>query len=178
MSAALLVIDVQQALCFGEEAAFESERLIERVNHLSEQARRSGIPVVMVQHEEEEGPLARGGEGWALARGLVVEESDILVGKAASDAFHCTGLHEELARRGVNRVVICGLQSDFCIDSTTRRALGLGYEVTLVSDAHSTCGSGLLSAAQISAHHTATLGNIGGYSHTVEVEHTERVSFE
>lgn len=167
MSAALLVIDVQQALCFGDEAAFESERLIERINHLSDKARREGVPVVMVQHEEEEGLLVRGGDGWKLASGLVVDESDLLVGKAASDAFHRTGLQEELARRGVTRVVICGLQSDYCIDSTTRRALGLGYEVTLVSDAHSTCASGILTAAQISAHHTATLANIGGYAHGV-----------
>lgn len=177
MSAALLVIDVQQALCFGEEAAFGSEGLIERINLLGARARRAGVPVVLVQHEEDEGPLKRGSEGWALARGLLVDAADLRVGKAASDAFHGTGLHEELARRGVTRVVICGLQSDYCIDSTTRRALGLGYEVTLVSDGHSTCDSGLLNAAQISSHHTATLANIGGYAHQVRPVPAAEVEF-
>lgn len=177
MSAALLVIDVQQALCFGEEAAFESERLIARINGLSERARRGGVAVVMVQHEEDAGPLVRGGEGWALARGLAVEASDLLLGKRASDAFHDTGLHDELARRGITRVVICGLQSDYCIDSTTRRALGLGYEVILVSDGHSTCDNGLLTAAQISAHHTRTLSGIGGYAHRVQPQAAAEVTF-
>lgn len=177
MSAVLLVIDVQQALCFGEEAAYDSARLIERINQLSEKARRAGVPIVMVQHEEDEGPLARGGEGWALARGLVLDGSELLLGKRASDAFHDTGLQQELAGRSVTRVVICGLQSDYCIDSTTRRALGLGYEVTLVSDGHSTCDNGMLAAAQISAHHTQTLSAIGGYAHRLRPQAAAEVTF-
>jgi nicotinamidase-related amidase len=177
MSTALLVIDVQQALCFGEEAAFESERLIERINRLSSRARQRGVPVILVQHEEAEGSLERGSEGWQLARGLLVDESDLVIGKTASDAFHQTTLQAALAARGVDRLVICGLQSDFCIDSTTRRALALGYPVTLVSDAHSTCDSETLTAAQISAHHTRTLSRIGSYGASVSPVLSAQVEF-
>lgn len=60
----------------------------------------------------------------------------------------------------MDRLVVCGFQSEFCVDTTTRRALALGYPVTLVADGHSTTDNGVLSAAQISAHHNATLTNI------------------
>jgi len=58
-------------------------------------------------------------------------------------------------------LIICGLQTDFCVDTTVRRAFTLGYHVTLVADAHSTLDNGVLTAAQIIAHHNATLGNFG-----------------
>ena len=163
MSTALLVIDVQNALCFGEYAAFESERVIDRINGLSTAARRAGIPVIFIQHEEEGEMLRRGSEGWELARGMLVEESDLVIGKTATDSFHHTRLQAELARLGITRLVICGLQSEFCVDTTTRRALALGFPVTLVEDAHSTVDNAILSAAQIAAHHTATLANIDSF---------------
>jgi nicotinamidase-related amidase len=163
MRTALLVIDVQNALCSGRYAVFESQRVIERVNEVSTKARAAGAPVVLIQHESRNGPLDHGSEGWRLADGLGVEETDIRLGKTATDSFHHTELHSILQRLGIDHLVICGLQSEFCVDTTTRRALGLGYRVTLVSDAHSTLDNGILTAAQISAHHTATLANITSF---------------
>jgi nicotinamidase-related amidase len=63
----------------------------------------------------------------------------------------------------VKKLAICGLQSEFCVDTTTRRALALGYPVILVSDAHSTMNNSVLSAAQITAHHNETLANITSF---------------
>jgi nicotinamidase-related amidase len=163
MKTALLVIDVQNALCSGQYAAFESQRVIDRVNQVSAKARKAGAPVLMIQHEAKNGPLDRGTFGWKLADGLVVEGTDIVVGKTATDSFHKTELEALLGSRGVKHLVICGMQSDFCVDTTTRRALGLGYAVTLISDGHSTLDNGILTASQISAHHTATLANITSF---------------
>lgn len=53
MATALLIIDVQRALCSGEYACFEINRVIENINHLSTRARIAGVPVVFIQHEEE-----------------------------------------------------------------------------------------------------------------------------
>ena len=61
------------------------------------------------------------------------------------------------------RLVICGFQSEFCVDTTTRRALALGYPVTLVADGHSTLDNSVLTAAQIAAHHNETLSNISSF---------------
>jgi nicotinamidase-related amidase len=163
LNTALLIIDVQHALCSGEYAAFESERVIDRINQVSRLARTAASPVVVIQHEEADGPLKFGTDGWKLASGLETAPSDIYVRKKATDSFHNTELHAVLQARGVAKVVICGLQSEFCVDTTTRRALALGYPVTLVADGHSTMDNGVLKAAQISAHHNETLGNIGSF---------------
>lgn len=161
MTTALLVIDVQQALCSGQYAAYEIDAVIARINALGAKARAAGMPVIFVQHEEEEGPLPYGGAGWQLAAGLAVQPDDLRVRKTTPDSFHQTNLHQLLRERGVDALIICGLQTDFCVDTTVRRAFTLGYKVTLVADAHSTLDNGVLTAAQIIAHHNATLGNFG-----------------
>ena len=163
MHTALLVIDVQQALCSGEYKAFESERVIERINSVARKFRVAGAPVVMIQHESQGGPLDFGTEGWKLANGLDAQPTDIFLRKKATDSFHQTDLHALLQERGVKNLVICGLQSEFCVDTTTRRALALGYPVVLVADGHSTLDNSVLSAAQISAHHNETLANIASF---------------
>jgi nicotinamidase-related amidase len=160
MTSALLIIDVQQALCSGEDAAFESRRVVDRINTVSAKARVAGAPVFLIQHESPDGPLAYGTEGWKLADGLDARPADVYLRKKATDSFHNTELQALLQQHAVKELVICGLQSDFCVDTTTRRALALGYPVTLVLDGHSTVDNGILTAAQISAHHTATLANI------------------
>ena len=168
MRTALLVIDVQQALCSGEYKAFESERVIERINSVARKMRTAGCPVVMIQHESQGGPLDFGTEGWKLADGLETQPTDVFVRKKATDSFHQTALHELLQERGVKNLVICGMQSEFCVDTTTRRALALQYPVVLVADGHSTLDNNVLSAAQISAHHNETLANITSFGPRVK----------
>ncbi len=177
MTTALLIIDMQHALCFGEEAAFGIESVIEKVNALSGGARASGAPVVLVQHEEDEGPLQFGSEGWAPAGGLLTVAEDIKVRKRTPNSFHQTDLHRLLQDRGVSRLVICGLQTEFCVDTTVRQALPLGYDVTLVADAHSTT-DGALRAEQVIAHHNRTLRWMTSYGPRMEVKPAAEVAFE
>ncbi len=163
MTTALLIIDVQRALCSGKYAAFEADRVIERINLVSRKAREVGAPVVVIQHESAGGPLEYETDGWKLAVGLDTQPTDIYVRKRATDSFHNTDLLPILHAAGATELAICGLQSEFCVDTTTRRALALGYPVKLISDAHSTMSNGVLSAAQISAHHNETLANITSF---------------
>ena len=163
MKTALLVIDMQHALCTGAEAAFGIEGVLARINALATKARAAGVPVIFVQHEEERGSLEFATEGWQLAAGLTALPDDLRVRKTAADSFHKTALHALLQERGVTALVICGLQSECCVDSTVRRALALGYDVTLAADAHSTMDNGVITAAQISAHHNVTLRNLPSF---------------
>ena len=163
LTTALLIIDVQQALCAGEYAAFEAARVIDRINLVSRKARETGALVIVIQHESPDPPLIYGTDGWKLAQGLDVLPTDTLLRKRATDSFHNTALHALLQARETTHLIICGIQSEFCVDTTTRRALALGYPVTLVSDGHSTMDNGVLSAAQISAHHNETLSNITSF---------------
>jgi nicotinamidase-related amidase len=76
-----------------------------------------------------------------------------VVEKKTPDAFHETNLHDELGSRGIRDLVVAGLQTEYCVDTTCRRAFSLGYNVVLVRDAHSTWDGAVLSAAQIIEHH-------------------------
>jgi len=162
MTSALLVIDVQKFLCTGQWAAFEIDRVIGNINAVSAKARAAGAPVVFIQHEDD-GPLQSESDAWQLDERLDVRPEDLRVRKTTCDSFQKTQLQETLQSRGVDRLVVCGLQTDFCVDTTVRRALGLGYPVTLVADAHSTVANGVITAAQIVAHHNVTLANIDSF---------------
>jgi nicotinamidase-related amidase len=175
MTTALLIIDVQQALCSGEYAAFDIAAVVTRINALSTQARAAGLPVVLVQHEEDSGPMQAGSAGWALAQDLLTAPTDLRVRKRTPNSFHDTGLDALLKDRGVTRLVTCGLQTEFCVDTTVRQALPLGYEVVLVADGHSTCDD-VLTAAQAIAHHNRTLGYFGGFGTAVQVTPAAQVS--
>lgn len=163
MPTALLVIDVQQALCTGEYAAHDAAGLLARINQVSAVCRAAGAPVVFIQHGAVSGPLQPGTPGWELAEGLVVQVGDTVLPKRTPDSFQDTGLQALLQRSGVDHLVVCGLQSQFCVDTTTRRALALGYPVTLVSDGHATCDGATLSATQIRDHHSETLAAISSF---------------
>lgn len=163
MSSALLIIDVQEALCSGVYATHQASAVIARLNDLAQRFRAADALVVMVQHEAGSGTLARSEPGWRLAAALQIGPADLHLHKRASDAFHETNLHQLLRDRGITRLVVGGMQSEFCVDSTIRRALDLGFAVTPVSDGHTTLDNGVLTAAQISAHHNATWENITSY---------------
>jgi nicotinamidase-related amidase len=123
-------------------------------------------------------PLAYATDGWQLAAGLDALPTDLYLRKKSPDSFHKTELQSVLHARGITKLVICGLQSEFCVDTTTRRALALGYPVTLVSDGHSTMDNGVLTAAQISAHHNETLANITSFGPRVRAVPAGEVKIE
>ncbi len=163
MTQALLVVDLQQVLCSGRWAMHEADGVVARTRSLAARARAAGVPVIWVQHEDEGDTMRAGAAGWQLATGLEVLPGDLHVHKRGSDAFHDTELHATLAARGVSTLVVCGGQSDFCVDSTVRRAMALGYAVVAVADAISTLDTSQLTAAQITAHHLATWAALESY---------------
>jgi nicotinamidase-related amidase len=177
MKTVMLVIDVQEALCSGKYATFEAEQVIGRINTVAQLARQNKVPVIYIQHEENDGPLEYGTDGWQLAAGLQAQADDIFIRKSASDSFHNTNLHTLLKDLGAAHLIICGMQSDFCVDTTTRRALALGYPITLIADGHSTVDNDVLSAAQISAHHNATLSNLSSFGPRVNAILAEKIEF-
>ena len=163
MKTALLIIDVQQGLCEGKHATFESQRVIANINMVSKKVRDAGALVIFIQHESSSGLLAFGSKAWQLADGLHIEPSDLRLRKTASDSFHQTELDALLKQHAITDLIICGMQTEFCVDTTVRRALALTYPVVLVADAHTTEDSEILTAAQIIRHHNHTLTNIDSF---------------
>jgi nicotinamidase-related amidase len=163
MSTAVLVIDVQQGLCEGEGAPFDCAGTIERINLVTAKARAAGARVIFVQHESGAGYLEHGSAAWQLAAGLDVQAVDLRVRKTTPDSFLNTDLESMLRSNGIATLVICGMHSEFCVDTTTRRALALGYPVVLVSDAHTSAGNHAVGPELVIAHHNATLTNISSF---------------
>jgi nicotinamidase-related amidase len=177
MNTAVLVIDVQQGLCEGEGVAFDCAGTISRINSVAERARIARVPVIFIQHESNGGYLEHGSDAWQLARGLKVADGDLKVRKTTPDSFLRTNLEETLRRLKIEKLVVCGMHSEFCVDTTTRKALALGFPVMLVSDAHTSAGNAAISAEQVIAHHNATLTNISSFGPRVIAVRSENVSF-
>ncbi len=177
MNTALLVIDVQQGLCEGEHNAFDSQQVIARINQVSEKARAAGATVVFVQHESKSGYLEFETDAWQLADGLHVETTDLRMRKTSPDSFHLTELEQVLKAHAITDLVICGMHTEFCVDTTTRRALALGYPVVLVEDAHTTEGNQHLSPIQVIRHHNETLTNISSFGPRVRAISTKDLRF-
>ena len=130
---ALLVVDVQSGVV---AEAHERDAVVANVRILVEKARRERVPVVWVQHSDEE--LARGSEDWQIVPELAPSDAEPLVAKSYGDSFEDTTLETVLSDLGVGRLVVVGAQTDACIRSTLHGAFARGYDATLVSDAHTT----------------------------------------
>lgn len=130
---ALLVIDVQQGVV---EGAHKRDAVVNNVTALVDRARAEHVPVVWVQHHDEQ--LEQGSPEWQLADDLSREQSEPLVEKTFGDSFEGTDLEDVLAASRIGHLVVAGAQTDMCIRSTIHGAFARGYDVTLVGDAHTT----------------------------------------
>ena len=131
---ALLVIDVQNG-DIGK--AYERDRVIANIATLVDRARAEDVPVLWVQHSDDEscrGAPRTGSTSPELERWTPSPWSTRRYG----DSFEATDLEERLAERTVGRLVVTGAQTEECIRSTLHGALVRGYDATLVSDAHTT----------------------------------------
>lgn len=165
---ALVVIDVQNGV-YREEGvdACEGERVVAAINGLVAAARQAGSPVVFVQHEDDH--LLRGSEESQLLSALDARADDASVYKRHGSAFHGTTLADDLRSQGIGQVVLCGLQTEYCVDSTFRHAVALGFAVELAEDAHTTFDSAMLPAARIIDHHNTTLRGYGDVVPAAEI---------
>lgn len=130
---ALVVIDVQQGVV---AEAHQRDAVIANISRLVDRAREQGVPVVWVQHSDEQ--LGKGSAAWEYVPELARQKSEPLVHKSFGDSFEDTDLEQVLAEAGVGHLVVTGAQTDACIRSTIHGAFARGYDVTLVGDAHTT----------------------------------------
>jgi len=157
---ALLLIDIQRGLVEAPEGLYQADAVVGRCADLLQRARTAATPIFHVQHDGGAGDdLARLSPGWQLHESVAPVSGEPVTEKSTSSAFISGELHRRLQAAGITRLIIAGLQTDYCIDTNCRVARNLGYDVTLAADAHSTYDGGGLSAAQIIAHHNRILGS-------------------
>src|SRR5690349_10516688 len=128
---ALMVIDVQNGIV---AEAHQRDEVVANINTLIDKARAEDVPVVWVQHNDEQ--LPKDSEAWNYVPELARHDSEPLIHKSFGDAFEATDLEKVLAKASVSRLVVTGAESDACIRSTIHGAFTRGYDVTLVGDAH------------------------------------------
>jgi len=177
---ALLVIDVQVGLIAGPNPVYQADTILERIAGLIAAARAAGAPVIYVQDKDVGGV---GTPEWQIHPAVAPAPAELAVRKAWSDSFYETTLGEELKARGISRLVIVGMKTDVCVTMTSFRAVALGYDVTLASDAHTTTDNRVLTAAQTIAYHNDLLWDFGaedGFGagkHWVTVKPASEVTF-
>lgn len=141
MTTALIVVDVQES--FGQRptwAAVSNPAIVEQVARLVERARSRGDLVVWVLHSEPgTGTVFDPASGHVrLMAGLEPADGEAIVTKTSINAFTTTNLQQLLTSTGVRELVVCGIQTEQCCETTTRVASDLGYDVTFVVDATAT----------------------------------------
>jgi nicotinamidase-related amidase len=150
MATALLVVDVQQALV-DDLAPARRSAFLATLGALLDQARAAAIPVVYIRHDGSPDELVPGTPPWEVAGAIAPRAGEPIVEKRFRDAFRETTLAEVLSRLDVDHVVLCGMQTEFCVDATLREAERRGYRVTLVGDGHATFDAEGASEEQIRA---------------------------
>lgn len=144
--AILLVVDVQVGVM---SQAWDAARIVDNVSHAVERARARQVPVLWVQHADEE--MAHGSTAWQWVPALVPAPGELRIDKRFNSSFEQTVLDDELARLGATHIVLAGAATNWCIRATAYGALDRGYDLTLVKDAHTTGSMALDDGTRIEA---------------------------
>jgi nicotinamidase-related amidase len=133
---ALLVIDIQDS--FKATPRWErrsSPRFEENVDRLIRSWRAAGLPVIFVLHTDPDLHFETTSLFFKLMDFLSPAPGEPVLVKNTRNAFTSTNLQELLRAKGVERLVITGIQTEQCCETTTRLAADLGYDVDFVTEA-------------------------------------------
>jgi nicotinamidase-related amidase len=153
---ALVIIDMQEGSFTPRTARHDAAGLVDRLNRLADAVRLAGGAVIFVQHDGPAGdPHHPDHPGWRLLPELDVRAGDLIVRKTACDSFLGTSLDATLKANAIERLVVTGCATDYCVDTTVRSALARGYFTVAPADGHTTPNRRHLTAQQIIAHHNS-----------------------
>jgi nicotinamidase-related amidase len=168
---ALLVIDLQRGAFDGVRCppVDSAVGLIDNAARLVRAARAGGTPIVFIQHCEDGQVFEMGTPHWELHEALAPQRDDRFVAKRESSAFDGdTKLSEMLEELQARQLVLCGLQSEFCVSNTARSALARGFDVVVAQDAHGTWPSDGQTASAIAWKANADLSRAGAQLRSTE----------
>jgi nicotinamidase-related amidase len=155
---ALVILDMQVGLVHGPDKPWGSEALFDTLNSLMSKARNAGAPVFLARHLGPPGsPIERGSPLTELVQELDLTGNEVIFEKYRPSAFAGTDLAEALRERGCDGIVVTGMKTQYCVDSTCRAARDSGFDAVLIADGHTCSDTPALDAQRIIAHHNATL---------------------
>lgn len=141
---ALLIIDLQNGVCRGEKDLYQLSELLEKVNRQIEMYRKQELPIIFIQHEDED--LVANTFAWELVPELQATKNDYFVAKTHANSFYQTDLKTLLDKLAINQLEILGAQTQYCMDSTIKFAHGLGYQLFLHYGGASTVDNAFMTA--------------------------------
>jgi len=181
---ALVVIDVQRGILDlpnlprKKEIECALDETVERIAEIIEKARRSSAPVFFIQHDGGRGHrLEPNTPGWELRSEIAPSAGEPVIRKHACDAFFETPRDAQLRAVNARQIVIAGCMTQFCVDTSVRRGVSLGYDDALAADGHTTVDAGTLRFEQIIAHHNALLDGFDAGDHEVRVIPSGQITF-
>lgn len=155
---ALVIIDVQAAIT--TDALYQKDKILENINAML-RAARSGTQteVIYIRHCSQSGELVKGEKGWQIALEIAPLPTETIFDKSVNSAFRDTGLIDYLRKRQIKNVIICGLQTDFCVDASIKAAFEHHFNVIVARDTTTTEDLGEFKAKQISDYFTELIWN-------------------
>ncbi|KRL36563.1 cysteine hydrolase family protein [Liquorilactobacillus uvarum] len=142
MKQGLLVIDVQNDyFAKGKMELVQPEAALKKINQLEIYFSKHNLPIIYIQHINHKKSAAffeANTAGAALHSDLKNDPSSIIIEKHFPNSFYRTNLETELHKLGVEQLVICGMMTHMCVDSTTRASTELQFHPLLISDATAT----------------------------------------
>ena len=177
MNNALLVVDIQDSFKISPTrwASRNNPKFEENVTELIASFREAGRPIIFILHNDGDPGFRVGDPEVRLMSFLDKRDSDPLITKNTRNAFTSTDLEARLDSMGVEKVVICGISTEQCCETTTRVAADLGYEVDFVTEATATFPIGTLSTDAIVERTEAVLrGRFARIATVAEVREAHR----
>ena len=165
---ALLVIDVQQGLL--NEHPHRADALLEDIKALQDRARANGTEVIFVRHHEDDPEgLYLGTPQWEISEQIAPLEGETIIEKHYSSAFKDTKLGEYLQKQKIQTMVVCGMQTEYCVDATVKGAFERGYKLFIPQGGTTTFDNSLADAGKLRSFYEQDIWN-GRFADVIPME--------
>ena len=155
---ALIIVDMQTALVEAEP--YNRVTVIENIKVLLDSCRKKGIPVIYVHHDGGMGDdLDQGIVGWKIYKDIAPLPDEKIFEKHYNSAFRKTGLHEYLQEKGIKKIILCGMQTEYCLDVTCKVAFEYEYEVTIPQSTTTTFDNAFASGRDLAEYYENKIWN-------------------
>lgn len=155
---ALIIVDMQTALVGADP--YNGAVVIENIKALLNACRKREIPVIYIQHDGGNGDeLERGSSGWAIYKEIFPLPDEKIFEKQYNSAFRKTGLRAYLDEIGAKNIILCGMQTEYCLDVTCKVAFEYEYKVTIPQSTTTTFNNAFASGKDLSEYYENEIWN-------------------
>lgn len=145
---ALLIVDFQEALL--AENPFNKENTVNNIKLLIKECRDNNVEVIYVRHDDGKGTeLEFGSKGWQIYNKIAPKEGEKIIEKTYNSAFKNTELKEYLDKKSIDTIILVGMQTEYCIDTTCKVAFEHGFKLIIPEETNTTVDNEYMSGKDI-----------------------------